>query len=135
MAIALERQNKLLLLTDIIQLGFGAAVIHRDQTGLEFALIHERYPTLFIIQKQERKGPDYGKRHCRNLGSRDIDIGPFFLMLIDIILTLCFIFFSCSSPPNGYLLCSEWQYLYEPRCSNTSFESCCKSTFSVLWLK
>ncbi|KAG0296942.1 Mediator of RNA polymerase II transcription subunit 6 [Linnemannia gamsii] len=31
----------------------------RDQTGLEFALIHERYPTLFIIQKQERKGPDY----------------------------------------------------------------------------
>ncbi|KAF9912706.1 Mediator of RNA polymerase II transcription subunit 6 [Linnemannia zychae] len=31
----------------------------REQTGMEFALIHERYPTLFIIQKQERKGPDY----------------------------------------------------------------------------
>ncbi|KAF9934315.1 Mediator of RNA polymerase II transcription subunit 6 [Linnemannia zychae] len=31
----------------------------RDQTGVEFALVHERYPTLFIIRKQERKGPDY----------------------------------------------------------------------------
>ncbi|KAF9551780.1 Mediator of RNA polymerase II transcription subunit 6 [Mortierella hygrophila] len=31
----------------------------KEQRGLEFALIHERYPTLFIIQKQERKGPDW----------------------------------------------------------------------------
>ncbi|KAG0381108.1 Mediator of RNA polymerase II transcription subunit 6 [Mortierella sp. AD032] len=31
----------------------------REQTGMEFALVHERYPALFIIQKQERKGPDY----------------------------------------------------------------------------
>ncbi|KAG0369182.1 Mediator of RNA polymerase II transcription subunit 6 [Gamsiella multidivaricata] len=28
-----------------------------EMTGIEFALVHERYPTLFIIQKQRRRSP------------------------------------------------------------------------------
>ncbi|KAF9089066.1 Mediator of RNA polymerase II transcription subunit 6 [Mortierella sp. GBA35] len=31
----------------------------KDKTGVEFALIHERYPSLFIIQKQERRSRDW----------------------------------------------------------------------------
>ncbi|KAI1315943.1 Mediator of RNA polymerase II transcription subunit 6 [Mortierella claussenii] len=28
-----------------------------EMTGVEFALVHERYPTLFVIQKQRRRSP------------------------------------------------------------------------------
>lgn len=85
-----------------------------EMTGVEFALVLDRYPHLFVIQKQRRKNAQEGTK------SQDIFLATFTRSLTNASGTQHFF-----SQADGDLLRAPWQYLPVPRSADCSLKSCC----------